>query len=74
MSHCNLGRSDYMSVMKRSLETPPGFKITDFEDKSLLIVDDDDPLRGRLSRAMEKNPKLKITLPNLVEDNLLENL
>jgi len=30
------------------------FKISDFEDKSLLIVDDDDPLRGRLSRAMEK--------------------
>tara|TARA_A100001011_G_scaffold373362_1_gene432708 strand:- start:3991 stop:4560 length:570 start_codon:yes stop_codon:yes gene_type:complete len=29
-------------------------KISDFEDKSLLIVDDDDPLRGRLARAMEK--------------------
>ena len=29
-------------------------KIEDFEDKSLLIVDDDDPLRNRLSRAMEK--------------------
>ena len=29
-------------------------KISDFEDKSLLIVDDDDPLRGRLSRAMVK--------------------
>ena len=29
-------------------------KISDFEDKSLLIVDDDDPLRGRLTRAMEK--------------------
>ena len=43
-----------MTVMKRSHETPPGFKITDFEDKSLLIVDDDDPLRDRLSRAMEK--------------------
>ena len=28
--------------------------ISDFEDKSLLIVDDDDPLRGRLARAMEK--------------------
>ncbi len=35
-------------------ETPPGLKISDFEDKSLLIVDDDDPLRSRLSRAMEK--------------------
>ena len=30
------------------------FKIEDFEDKSLLIVDDDDPLRNRLARAMGK--------------------
>ncbi len=29
-------------------------KIDDFEDKSLLIVDDDNPFRDRLSRAMEK--------------------
>ena len=29
-------------------------KITDFADKTLLIVDDDNPLRDRLSRAMEK--------------------
>ena len=29
-------------------------KITDFVDKSLLIVDDDNPLRDRLARAMEK--------------------
>jgi len=29
-------------------------KITDFTDKSLLIVDDDNPLRDRLARAMEK--------------------
>ena len=29
-------------------------KIEEFTDKSLLIVDDDDPLRSRLSRAMEK--------------------
>ena len=29
-------------------------KIGDFADKSLLIVDDDSPLRDRLSRAMEK--------------------
>ena len=36
------------------IKSPPGFKITDFEDRSLLIVDDDDPLRMRLSRAMEK--------------------
>ena len=29
-------------------------KITDFKDNSLLIVDDDNPFRERLSRAMEK--------------------
>ena len=29
-------------------------KITDFADKSLLIVDDDNPLRERLARAMGK--------------------
>ncbi len=29
-------------------------KIADFADKSLLIVDDDNPFRDRLSRAMEK--------------------
>ena len=29
-------------------------KISDFENKSLLIVDDDKPLRDRLARAMEK--------------------
>ena len=29
-------------------------KISDFKDKSLLIVDDDTPFRDRLARAMEK--------------------
>ena len=29
-------------------------KISDFNDKSLLIVDDDNPFRERLARAMEK--------------------
>ena len=28
--------------------------LKDFSDKSLLILDDDDPLRGRLARAVEK--------------------
>ena len=35
-------------------KTPPGLKISDFEDRSLLIVDDDDPFRDRLARAMQK--------------------
>ena len=40
--------------MPRIDRTPSGFKISDFENKSLVIVDDDDPFRDRLSRAMEK--------------------
>ena len=40
-----------MGSIKR---TPAGLTISDFEDKTLLIVDDDDSFRGRLSRAMEK--------------------
>ena len=35
-------------------ETKNTLKLADFTDKSLLIVDDDSPLRDRLSRAMEK--------------------
>ena len=33
---------------------PKQLNLSDFSDKSLLILDDDDPLRGRLARAMEK--------------------
>tara|TARA_B100000965_G_scaffold306241_2_gene265194 strand:- start:91 stop:663 length:573 start_codon:yes stop_codon:yes gene_type:complete len=40
-------------MRKTNLQTPQ-LNLSDFEDKSLLILDDDDPLRGRLSRAMEK--------------------
>ena len=40
--------------MTKINKTPSGLKISDFEDKSLLIVDDDDPFRDRLSRAMQK--------------------
>ena len=43
-----------MDKMIKSKQTPSGLKISDFQDKSLLIVDDDHPLRLRLARAMEK--------------------
>ena len=43
----------YIHMRKTNIQTPQ-LKLSDFEDKSLLILDDDDPLRGRLSRAMEK--------------------
>ena len=36
------------------METDKLKNINEFEDKSLLIVDDDNPLRERLARAMEK--------------------
>ena len=40
--------------MRGSDKNLPQLQISDFEDKSLLIVDDDDPFRSRLCRAMEK--------------------
>ena len=43
----------YNRMRKTNLQTPQ-LNLSDFQDKSLLILDDDDPLRGRLSRAMEK--------------------
>ncbi len=44
----------HIEGMTKTNKTSTGLKISDFEDRSLLIVDDDDPLRDRLSRAMEK--------------------
>ena len=40
--------------MRSQKNVPEQLKLDDFDDKSLLILDDDDPLRGRLARAMEK--------------------
>jgi len=40
--------------MRAQKKYPKQLNLSDFENKSLLILDDDDPLRGRLSRAMEK--------------------
>ena len=40
--------------MRTEQEKRKPHKIADFADKSLLIVDDDAPLRDRLARAMEK--------------------
>ena len=43
-----------MDCMRSQKDYPQQLNLADFSDKSLLILDDDDPLRGRLSRAMEK--------------------
>ena len=40
--------------MKSLKNLPEQLKLSDFADKTLLILDDDDPFRGRLGRAMEK--------------------
>ena len=40
--------------MRSQKNIPEQLKLSDFQDKSLLILDDDDPLRSRLARAMEK--------------------
>jgi len=40
-----------MKLEEKKTNSP---KIADFADKSLLIADDDNPLRDRLARAMEK--------------------
>ena len=41
-------------TMRAQKNIPEQLKLSDFTDKTLLILDDDDPLRGRLARAMEK--------------------
>ena len=43
-----------MNIMNNSNIVQNSKKISDFDDKSLLIVDDDNPFRDRLARAMEK--------------------
>ena len=46
---------------------PKQLNLSDFSDKSLLILDDDDPLRGRLSRAMQKKGFLPKEAKNVSE-------
>ena len=40
--------------MEKKNSVVTGLKLSDFTDKSLLILDDDDPFRNRLARAMGK--------------------
>ena len=57
MSFCPVVKISFMTIFKsmRSQKNyPKQLNLADFPDKSLLILDDDDPLRGRLARAMEK--------------------
>ena len=56
--------------MKINLDNKYLQKLTDFADKSLLIVDDDGPLRDRLARAMEKKG-FKVTQAESVKKGIL---
>ena len=40
--------------MRTQKDNAEQLNLSDFSDKTLLILDDDDPLRGRLARAMQK--------------------
>ena len=57
--------------MKPEQEKKSTQKIAYFADKSLLIVDDDGPLRERLSRAMEKKG-FKVTQAESVKEGVNE--
>ncbi len=50
--------------------SPGKMNIADFADKTLLIVDDDDPFRNRLGRAMETKG-FKVSLAKSVEEGLI---
>ena len=45
---------EFISIQTLMIQSENLKKLSDFEDKSLLIVDDDNPFRQRLARAMEK--------------------
>ena len=51
LDYWNFSIYDHMIII---METDKLKNINEFEDKSLLIVDDDNPFRERLARAMEK--------------------
>ena len=64
---CKNGDEPYILLMKNS---PGKMNIADFSDKTLLIVDDDDPFRNRLGRAMETKG-FNVSLAKSVEEGLI---
>ena len=51
---CNFAHNTYIDYMRTQKNYAEQLKLSEFPDTSLLILDDDDPLRGRLARAMQK--------------------
>ena len=64
---CKNGDEPYILHMKNN---PGKMNIADFSDKTLLIVDDDDPFINRLGRAMETKG-FNVSLAKSVEEGLI---
>jgi two-component system, response regulator RegA len=59
-----------LRILRFMKNTVGKMNIEDFADKTLLIVDDDDPFRNRLGRAMESKG-FKVSLAKSVEEGLI---
>ena len=59
-----------LRILRVMKNTVGKMNIEDFADKTLLIVDDDDPFRNRLGRAMESKG-FKVSLAKSVEEGLI---
>ena len=59
-----------LPILRVMKNTVGKMNIEDFADKTLLIVDDDDPFRNRLGRAMESKG-FKVSLAKSVEEGLI---
>ena len=64
---CKKQDGSYICHMKNSSGK---MNINNFSDKTLLIVDDDDPFRNRLGRAMETKG-FKVSLAKSIEEGLI---
>ncbi len=63
-------KTDMPRILRVMKNTVGKMNIEDFADKTLLIVDDDDPFRNRLGRAMESKG-FKVSLAKSVEEGLI---
>ena len=64
-------KTGMLPILIRVMKNTVGkMNIEDFADKTLLIVDDDDPFRNRLGRAMESKG-FKVSLAKSVEEGLI---
>ncbi len=59
-----------LRILRVMKNTVGKMNIEDFADKTLLIVDDDDPFRNRLGRAMESKG-FKVSLAKSIEEGLI---